>query len=233
MDSDHRNGDGHHWLFDQGGVRKGRDAGDDAGREVRAGRVCDREGEAVMARPRKADVRRNASGRSLGERTEDIVAVGLAARVKAGIALQDALNANAGHTIGRLYLAHIANHSDPFSISAEQKNAADWYSAMIYRNAAIYGLPLPFPKSPQLMFIAPGASCRRMPSDEEIARTRDEHRAARQALLDAGMAIGQGCRVNKIIYEVCIENRDLATMNLTDIGNLRIGLNALAKITRA
>jgi hypothetical protein len=38
--------------------------------------------------------------------------------------------------------------------------------------------------------------------------------------------------VRDIVYAVCIDHRSIASLSPADFGNLRIGLNALAKVLR-
>lgn len=154
----------------------------------------------------------------------DIMSVATLARVRHGIALSDAPNALAGHPIGRLRLAWLAEDKGR-GISRRQLEAAEAYQKIIYAHAGIMGLPMPNVQAQDLTGIHGGS--RPEPDEKTIFEIRGRFRDARRLLLDAGAQIGVGSRVNAIVYAVVVEERDERTLSEDEIGILRCGLNAL------
>jgi hypothetical protein len=204
-----------------------------------------------MARPKLKNVKRDkTTGRSRGERPEDVMSVGMAARIKfapdATDALEmiegDALNNLRGFTLGVLLCRWRACNSDPSGISQRQYDAGDKYAKCIARHARLMEIPPPSAKSGSFIMVSNSDWLYRsngdLPSEPEslakylkdAADLRAEFRNYRKALLQAGAAIGQGSRVNAITYAVCVDNIPADSLSETDIGNLRVGLNALARV---
>lgn len=150
------------------------------------------------------------------------MAVVIAQRIKNGSPAKDAHNWLRGFTLGVLKLQG--------EITEAQFDSGQSYANLVYRHAGIMGLPMPMPKSPDTTMVAGGLSCTGEPDDEAVLGVRRDFRDARRALLDVGVAIGTGSRVNGITYEVCIENRHISTLEPTDYRNLRVGLTALGKV---
>ena len=186
-----------------------------------------------MGRPKMKNLKRDrTTGRSRGPQTAEIIEVAFRNRIRrvgvAAMVVDERTGAaraheRSGYSLGILNLWG--------QISEDQFKAGEWYTGMIYRYCALRGLPLPTPKSPSMMLIGGGGGEGRETDPDEMASARRKHVGARQALLTAGMQIGVGSRVNAITYAVCIEDRAPESLNEVDLGNLRVGLNALARVS--
>lgn len=186
-----------------------------------------------MARPKSKHAKRDSTtGRSRGPLPDEMVSVALANRVRAygshiAVIKDDRTgaprpNVKAGYPLGVLELTG--------QISPEQHNAGTAYANMIYRYCSMRGIPMPFPKSPSIIFLAAGKSCGQDPDEQMVLGVRRMHADARRRLLEAGMALGVGSLVNSITYAVCVEEKDALSITQSDLGNLRVGLNALARM---
>jgi hypothetical protein len=185
-----------------------------------------------MGRPKLKGVKRDkATGRSRGLSPDEVTAVAFNARIRRvgpSAIVTDIrtggkwANAKSGYSLGILNLwGHVSDTQHDTGIK---------YANMVYRYCALRGLPLPTPKSPSIVLVSAGQACRDEPDDDQVLRARRQHSDARAALLLAGMAIGQGSRVNGITFAVCIEDIPAESLSEADIGNLRVGLNALGRV---
>jgi hypothetical protein len=177
-------------------------------------------------RPRQADRKRDASGRSRGESPADIVAVARAQRIKAGADPDDALNALHVSTLGILHRRWQMCATDPSGISADQYHAAQAYISCVIRYCEIMGIPLPRPAA------GPLGATRGEPSEEVVLAVRRRFSDLRRTLLDCGREIGVGSRVNAAVYRICIEDPPIDGVEPVEIENLRYGLNAVARYLR-
>lgn len=185
-----------------------------------------------MGRPKSKNVKRDSTtGRSRGPKPDDVISVAFNNRIRMcgpSAIVTDIrtgaqwAHAKSGYSLGVLNLWG--------QVSDEQHDAGIKYANMVYRYCALRGLPLTTPKSPALMLVSAGQACRDEPDDNQVLRVRRQHSDARAALLMAGMAIGQGSRVNGVTFAVCIEDIPAESLNEVDIGNLRVGLNALGRV---
>ena len=48
--------------------------------------------------------------------------------------------------------------------------------------------------------------------------------------MEVGRTIGQGARVALIRYDVCLDRRRAESLTAHELGNLKVGLNALAQL---
>jgi hypothetical protein len=195
-----------------------------------------------MGRPRKTNVRRDASGKSRGE--EGIHPETLTARERrlreAGVPLtfrkmemtklgwrevtkRTATDRMSGFTLGILRLR---GKGDPGGISEEQFNAGDGFCRIVHQHAAVMGYRLSVP-SPSLMLIGLGGSSHEDDA-ETIARVRRRFQRCFDALMEASRADGK--RVWQVTYGVCVENWSPGQLSAEDFGSLRTGLNALRKV---
>ena len=177
-------------------------------------------------RPRQADRKRDASGRSRGESLAEIVAVARTQRIKAGADPDDALNALHSSTLGILHRRWQMCATDPSGVSRDQYNAAQAYISCVIRYCEIMGIPLPRPTAG-----ATGAT-RRDPPDEVVLAVRRRFSDLRRILLECGAGIGVGSRVNAAVYRICIEDPPIEAVQPAEIENLRYGLNAVARYLR-
>ena len=195
-----------------------------------------------MGRPRKTNVRRDASGKSRGE--EGIHPWTIEARERklreAGVSLtfrkmemtklgwtevekRTASDRMSGFTLGILRLR---GKGDPGGISEEQFIAGEAFCRIVHQHAAVMGYRLSVP-SPSLMLIGLGGASREDDA-ETIARVRRSFRRCFDALMEASRSHGK--RVWQVTYGVCVENWSPGQLSAEDYGSLRTGLNALRKV---
>jgi hypothetical protein len=185
-----------------------------------------------MSRRRKPDALRDASGRSRGEPPHLVRAVALAQRLRE-VGPEHADNPLAGHALGRLRLRHqTSGPQDPCSISQEQFEAGERYAKIASRHAVIMGYANGSPKSAPLEVAASGLACREEPEQEAILRVRRLFADCYRALMEAGRAIGQGVKVGTVTYDICLDRRPMESLTAQELGNLKVGLNALARLFR-
>lgn len=185
-----------------------------------------------MSRRRKPNVLRDASGKCRGEPPDMVRAVALAQRAR-HVAPEHADNPLAGHALGRLRLRHQSQGpQDPCSISHEQYEAGERYATIATHHAAIMGYATGVPQSAPLEVAATGSACREEPDDDTVLRVRRMFADCYRVLMDAGRAIGQGTRVALVTYDICLDRRAMEGLTKEDIGNLKVGLNALARLFR-
>jgi hypothetical protein len=190
-------------------------------------------------RKRKKHAIRDRRGKSRGE-PESIAPEVLAARARAllddKVSPEHAKDALAGFTLGRLLLRNRADRSDPGSITQKQYDAGDDWSRIVRAHARVMGYGLSRP-TPSFVMIGSGLSCAADPAEDEVMRIRRKYSDCYRALIDAGMVFKDrrkvtGIEVAMICWDVCIDNRPISTLSAADYGNLRAGLNALAKVLR-
>src|SRR5262249_7971472 len=137
------------------------------------------------------------------------------------------------HALGRLRLRHQSHGpQDPCSISQEQLEAGERYAMIATRHAAIMGYASGSPRAAPLERLAPGAGCAQEPDEEIVLKLRRQFSDCYRALMEAGRDIGQGVKVALITYDVCLDRRAPEGLGAIEIGNLKVGLNALARLLR-
>ncbi len=188
----------------------------------------------TRGRKRKPNVIRDARGKSRGEPEmvhPETVRVRMRELRRDGVfpsSRAEALDALSGFTLGRLLLRHRADPSDPGSINDQQYDAGQQWAKIVRRHAAVMGYALGSPQSPSFLMVGSGLSCAEEPTEEEIMRVRRQWWDGYRGVMEVCKTHGLGVR--DITYAACIENRSLETLTPADYGNLRIGLNALAKV---
>jgi len=202
-------------------------------------------------RKRKPGVRRSASGKSRGEPEDTIRGVALAYRAKeieaAGLGdyiarqahirdarsdgdpLADPLN---GFALGLLRQRQKASREDPTGITQTQYDAGEKWANLCRAHAAIMGYALGSVRSPSLSLSPPGQSCLREPDEAVILEIRRRWSDCYRALMDTGVALRRGVKIALTCWDVCINNRNIKHMSASDFGDLRAGLNALAKVLK-
>jgi hypothetical protein len=187
-------------------------------------------------RKRKVTVIRDSRGKSRGEPTgihPETIAVRLRELRRERVPVNDkqgALDALAGFTLGRLLLRNRADPGDPGSVNEQQYNAGQEWAKLVRRHAVIMGYALGTAKSPSFVTVGSGHSCAEEPDEADIISVRRQWSDCYRALMDVCRT--HGLAVRDIVYAVCIDNRNINSLSATDFGNLRIGLNALAKVLR-
>jgi hypothetical protein len=183
----------------------------------------------TMGRRRKPGVIRDASGKSRGERPDDIMSVVLAQRYRV-VEPRDAKNSLAGSTLGRMLLAHQRRgYDDPQAITQKQFEAGEAFAAAVRRHAAVMGYSISRP-SPSFQMVGTGVSCRPEPDEDVIMAAKRRFSECYNALMKAGVDTREGVAVALIVYAVCVQERALESLSRHDIGNLRVGLNALVRV---
>ena len=180
-------------------------------------------------RPRKANVRRDQSGKSRGE-IVDITAI-LEQPHRRHVKDRDAAKSELlGYPLGCLRLTN--------QISELQHRAGNEWALLVRAFAGINGVSVGSPRSGSLLndsgkpgYAFSGHEAR---SDEEEYQKRcrvisGRYNACFERLTELGRALGQGTRIIITVRRVCIEERH---PNEAEVGNLRVGLNALAKELR-
>src|SRR5215471_17404430 len=159
-----------------------------------------------MARPRKQNILRDTNGKSRGERPDQVMAVVLTQRTRE-VGAENAFDALAGFTLGRLLLRGRADPSDPSSINEIQYAAGEEWGRVVRAYQAIVTNPPPGVRA--ILLDGPGGrSCTPDPADERIAETRDRFRVGWCAIDDTP----QPTEVRRVCYLVCVENSPMALM---------------------
>lgn len=196
-----------------------------------------------MARPRKTNVRRDKNGKSRGEegihpetlavRERQLAALGVPLTYKkkefVGGRWQEverptAQNQLAGFTLGILRLRQA---SDPGSISDAQFNAGNAFCKIVHDHAAVMGYKLTI-ASPSFIMVGKTGSVAD-PDEERVLRVREKFKNCFDVLMEQTRAHGK--RVWQVTYGVCVEQWPAANLTPADYGYLRIGLNALGRVT--
>jgi hypothetical protein len=191
---------------------------------------------ARRGRKPKLNVIRDARGKSRGEALgvhPETLAIRLRDLRRDGLRAadaKDALDARSGFTLGRLLLRHRADPSDPGSVNEQQYDAGQQWARLARRHAVLMGYASGSPVSPSFVMVGSGVSCAASPTEAEIAAVRRQWSECHRALMEAAKT--HGLAVRDVVHAVCVENRSLEFLDHADYGNLRIGLNALAKVMR-
>jgi len=143
---------------------------------------------------------------------------------KVGLSERHALDPLAGFTLGQLHLRHRNFPEDPSGITQEQYDAGEAWVRLVRRHAEIVGYPLGRPKSPGFVLVASGMSCAPEPDQDVIADVCRRWNDCRMELQ------ASGDRVVRICYAVCIDDVPAQGLGFDDFGNLRLGLNVLARV---
>ncbi len=190
-----------------------------------------------MARPRKKNVQRSASGKSRGEKAEiapEVLAVRIRENKRHGLELDSPGDALAGFTLGVLLLRNRQDKSNPGSITQAQYDAGDRWASIVRRHANIMGYELKRGagqvKSPSFSMVGGGKNTSPEPSDDKIAEARDQFRITYDAIM--AVCRDHGIAVRDILFAVCVDNRPVLELSEADYGNLRLGLNALVRALR-
>ena len=192
-----------------------------------------------MARPRKTNVHRDASGKSRGEYEgihPETIAVRERELRKDGIILQfkrfdgvreitksTATDAKAGFTLGKLLLFHEQGDRER-GISRQQYEAGDYWSGLCRRHASIMGYSLGM-KSFALGTI--GGLSTQEPLEETVIYVRRQWSDCYNGL--CGLMSDYGDRPLKLAFGVCVEDWPVGALNASDYGFLRIALNTIGR----
>lgn len=197
-------------------------------------------------RTRKPNVRRDKNGKSRGE-IETVHPETLAVRKRElqrdGVDAEQALNALAGFTLGRLYLRFQKNPQDLGAINEKQYYAGSAWNQLIHKHASIMGYELkrnvPSPgfvmvSNTDWLYRSTGYEAQTKEEKDRqariVERISEDFRACYDKLAEESRA--HGIRVTEITYGVCIENWPVSWLSEKDHGALRIGLNAIARVLK-
>ena len=188
----------------------------------------------MAGRPKKKNVNRERNGRAqrgeyhpetIARRERELEAAGIIAfperKVEGRTIKATATDALAGSTIGKLLLRWRQDKSRPDCISQDQYDAADQWLKLCHRHAAIMGYKINIGAAS--LEIGGGISTAAEPDEEYIARTRRRWRACHEALGK------EGGRVWAVTSGVVLEEWPIERMTQSEVGQLRIGLNAVRR----
>ncbi len=181
----------------------------------------------IRGRKRKSGSR-YACGKIKREETErEAMATALAARQRHyGVTGKQARDERLGTSLGRLVLRKL--------ISDTQYQAGVAFGELYQRHHIVMGLPTPSPRSVAGVLINEGifGSAASEHTLELIDRLRQRFQDATDALdqCDRDNRFLPGGRPTLLIYRVVCADEETKTWRNEDIGNLRFGLNALARV---
>jgi hypothetical protein len=174
-------------------------------------------------RPRKMNVRRDASGKSRGEIVDLSVVLNQPHRrdFKGDARKSELL----GYPLGRLRLGD--------QVSETQHRAGNEWALLVRSYAGAMGIPLGSPRSgsdhPEIASGMGGGSGP-LPGTAEhekrIQRLRERYEGCFERLSLLGRSLGRGNQILVAMRRVCIEER---YPNDSELGDLRLGLNAMAR----
>jgi hypothetical protein len=170
-------------------------------------------------------------GKLKREETErEAMATALAARQRHyGVSAKQARDARLGSSLGRLNLQLLI--SDP------QYDAGVKFAQLHQAHHAIVGLPAPNPKSVTAIMIAAGLVAgvtTTEAAEDTIENLRKRFNVATDALdqCDRDHRMARGRKPSLLLYRVVCTDEDTTLWPECDLGNLRVALNALARIFR-
>jgi len=175
---------------------------------------------ARAGRKRKANVERNAAGKSRGDRPDEIMAVVLAQPHRRFA--DTPRDARLGYPLGRLCLAGY--------ITEKQHDVGQRWATIVRRYSALMGFRLENPETPNVALIATGLSCAAEPDERVILALRRDYNDAYAALDRVGRDTRTGRGPLKICRQICVQEMSEAILWPHRIGDLRIGLNALVRV---
>lgn len=123
------------------------------------------------------------------------------------------------------------------NISQEQFEAGESWARLMHRHASLQGFEVKRnPGSPQFVSVG-GISTAPEPDAKEVERVRNLVAECREEMVTLARTYSvarykPGHSILEVVYGVCLENRPPHALGERDMGNLRVGLNALAKVLR-
>ncbi len=175
-------------------------------------------------RKRKSNVRRDRSGKSLGEIIDLAVVLNQPHRKGAS----DPKSQLLGYPLGRLRLSG--------EVTEAQLEAGNVWASLVRSYARMLGVPVGSPKTGSMSgcvstgFYAWEGETTEIDEDEAQRRRaalRSRYNACHDALAEVGNSLGQGTMILKACRKICVEEQPPAGREL---GDLRVGLNALGKV---
>ena len=195
-----------------------------------------------MGRPRLEGMKRDRSGRSRGPmdgvhpetiaaRLRDLALDGIAAEYafsRAAKGQNRALNALGSSTLGRLYLRHQMNESDPGSIDEAQYNTGISFGRVVHRYAGLKGIRLRV-RTPSFIMVGQGSIGDLDVVDPDFAeRTIAKYNNCYAVIRDQSRIYGRN--LMKPVRQVCIDDMPIKYLTEIDYGDIRVALNALRDV---
>lgn len=131
----------------------------------------------------------------------------------------DPLDPRLGYPLGRLNYSGV--------VDKRQHDAGERLAALAMKYGRTIGMPPPVPQAISDSLVGRGLSIAPEPDPAEVAAVRRAYDDAYAALLEAG---GKKTSVIKICRDVCILGRHEVSLTESQTGDLRLGLNALARL---
>lgn len=185
-------------------------------------------------RKRKSTVNRRPDGKSDGERFDpeffarqphrrDVPSRAL----PGGDKKLDNTSDRAGYVLGRLWMRSV--------IGDDQHKAGIWYTALCASYGRLMGIPMPNPKSGFMAQMVSGGFYNwtgdQLTGDdvERNRRVRSLYDECHCLLSQLGRDHNRGNKILKVVNRVCVLEEDWPMVD-DEIGNLRLGLNAIGKL---
>lgn len=178
----------------------------------------------IRGRKRKAGLRER-SGRAARETVEQRLAVVLAQPHRRWA--KNPRDERLGYPLGRLeYCGYITK---------DQLDAGNWWAEKVRAFASMNGIPVENPRAALGNMIGTFDGGYRWESEElsddeadkKRRRLTDTYNGCYEALVDCGNTLGVGNKVAIICRRICIQEHNEVILWPREIGNLRVGLNAL------
>lgn len=170
-------------------------------------------------------------GKLKREETErEAMATALAARQRHyGVTAKQARDERLGSALGRLSFLQM--------ISSQQYDAGVMFGKLYHAHHAIMGLPTPEPQSVTAIMIAAGLVEGVVTTDapeETIENLRKRFKIVTNAVdqCDREHRMASGRKPSLVLYRVVCTDEDTTLWPESDFGNLRVALNALARVFR-
>ena len=183
----------------------------------------------ARGRKRKSGKRHPCGKRIRAEIERDGMRTVLEARQRHyGVTARQARDERLGTALGRLAFWDL--------ISPVQYEAGLKFGELYQRHHLVQGLPLPNPRSIAGLMIVAGMSSGSSPEPDcdVVARIRDRFDVATDALdaCDRDNRMARGRKPSLLLYRIVCVDEDTTLWPASDLGNLRVALNALARVFR-
>jgi hypothetical protein len=176
-------------------------------------------------RPRKLNVRRSPTGKSLGENPPDLT---LMFNQPHRRGQSDPASHLHGYALGRLYKRGL--------ISEEQFGAGEKWAAVVsqYRRQLLSAPPVSTRSGEMAERVSSGFAPLELVAEdvdpEQAERDRQNLKKRYddcfETLMELGRVLNRGRAIINVLRKICIEDRDITE---NEVGDLRLGLNSLAR----
>ena len=185
-----------------------------------------------MARPRKTNVHRDASGKSRGEVFDPSAIYAQPHRRDCA----DPGSPDAGSPLGRLRMSRL--------ISDEQYHAGSEWGLAVLAYCRVMGIRSGSPSGGSLASCQSGSGFYswegdRVEIDEDeaakrVQRVKGRYNACFDAVTDVSRTLSRGNKIHRVLKDVCILEMDERALWASSemLGDLRVGLNTVGKVLR-